>query len=80
MSDQECVGARLIAEERARQLSEEGWTPEHDDAHTASEMAIAGACYAWPYPRPLFIKKAWPWGKESWKTAGRSPGSVPLKT
>ena len=27
-----------IAAERKRQIEEEGWTPEHDDAHTAGEI------------------------------------------
>jgi hypothetical protein len=27
-------GAMLIAEERRRHVSEEGWTPEHDDEHS----------------------------------------------
>ncbi len=35
-----------IVAERARQISVEGWTPEHDDGHKASEMARAAACYA----------------------------------
>lgn len=38
----------LIAEERARQISEEGWTPEHDDEHADGELATAAACYALP--------------------------------
>lgn len=36
----------LIAEERQRQIDAEGYTVEHDDAHDAGEIAIAGACYA----------------------------------
>lgn len=35
-----------IAAERARQISIEGWTPEHDDEHGKAEMATAAACYA----------------------------------
>jgi hypothetical protein len=62
-------GVRLIAAERARQEAEEGWTAEHDDTHTQGEMAIAAACYAWPSPRPLFVKQAWPWDREWWKPA-----------
>jgi len=41
-------GATLIAIERARQCIEEGWTPQHDDGHTAGELAKAAACYATP--------------------------------
>lgn len=40
------TGVELIAEERQRQISQEGWTPEHDDSHEGGEMAIAAACYA----------------------------------
>lgn len=38
----------LIAAERVRQQNEEGWTPEHDDAHALEELAEAAACYATP--------------------------------
>lgn len=37
-----------IAAERARQISAEGWTAEHDDAHGKGQMATAAACYASP--------------------------------
>lgn len=35
-----------IQAERKRQQFDEGWTPEHDDAHADGEMARAAACYA----------------------------------
>lgn len=35
-----------IRAERVRQMHVEGWTPEHDDAHFAGEMARAAAAYA----------------------------------
>ena len=60
-------GAQIIATERLRQLTVEGWTPEHDDAHAAGELAQAAACYAWPAPRPIEVKKAWPWQLSDWK-------------
>jgi hypothetical protein len=40
-------GVDMIAAERARQVSEEGWTPEHDDQHEGGEIARAAACYAY---------------------------------
>lgn len=62
-------GIQLISSERARQVSEEGWTPEHDDEHANGSLAMAAACYATPVR--LFEKKAyakgvayedpWPW-------------------
>lgn len=41
-------GVELIAVERERQVSGEGWTPEHDDTHRKNELAWAAACYAAP--------------------------------
>lgn len=35
--------------ERARQMHSEGWTAEHDDAHTGGELAVVAACYANPF-------------------------------
>lgn len=32
--------------ERDRQVSVEGWTPEHDDQQDHGELAAAAACYA----------------------------------
>lgn len=72
----------LIAEERARQISVEGWTPEHDDQHTAGEMAVAASCYAraaeiavqWVSRGPDAIKAClgcaadfWPWNLSWWR-------------
>lgn len=39
-------GVELIGAERKRQIEKEGWTPEHDDTHTAGEMASAAGVYA----------------------------------
>lgn len=38
-------GVSLIAAERQRQIEVEGWTPEHDDEHTASELSRAASSY-----------------------------------
>lgn len=62
-------GVDLIANERARQIMQEGWTDAHDDSHTDGSLAVAAACYAWPPPRPLSVKLMWPWGRRSWKPA-----------
>lgn len=63
-------GVELIEAERQRQVSVEGWTPEHDDGHENGELAQAAACYIlssqdenskmWP-PTP------WPFDAEWWK-------------
>lgn len=39
-------GISLIAAERERQVSMEGWTPEHDDQHKDGGLALAAADYA----------------------------------
>lgn len=64
---QELSGVQLIVAERQRQIDVEGWTPEHDDEHGNGELAQAAACYAWPPPRPVDVKKAWPWDRRWWK-------------
>ena len=59
-------GVGLIAAERQRQVSVEGWTPGHDDEHTDSTIAHAAACYAYGAP---FISgvTVWPWDASWWK-------------
>lgn len=42
------TGTQLIAEERQRQISQEGWTPEHDDTHQGEELSRAACAYAFP--------------------------------
>ncbi len=69
----------LIAEERERQINEEGWTPEHDDAHSHGELELAAASYAalaggmakFPKTDIKTIKppRQWPWDEEWWKPA-----------
>lgn len=44
------TGIDLIAAERMRQVKQEGWTPEHDDAHNDESLALAAICYAAPIP------------------------------
>lgn len=39
-------GAEMIALERERQITEEGWTPEHDAGHDYSDMAVIAATLA----------------------------------
>lgn len=77
-------GAELIAQERQRQIEEEGWTPEHDDEHTESELARAAICYTIAglhpsespdgiYATEHFATVWWParWAASWWKPAGR---------
>lgn len=66
-------GADLIAAERQRQLEAEGWTPEHDDGHTHTELSSAAACYidaARSQMRGLLVDHPldrWPWHDDWWK-------------
>jgi hypothetical protein len=64
------TGAELIAEERARQISQEGWTPEHDDQHDNGEMVGAAAAYQLHALLGIFKESPpsmWPWSREDWK-------------
>jgi hypothetical protein len=61
-------GAQLIAAERARQISEEGYTAESDDRQTAGQLGMAASCYALPptlrdEPLPML----WPWSGMVWR-------------
>lgn len=81
---EECVIAEIAAERR-RQIAAEGWSPEHDDAHSRGEMAWAAACYAMPETRTFpetgdrgkflgmksFLAAMWPWDWSWWKPKGR---------
>jgi len=69
-------GVALIRAERERQVSSEGWTPEHDDSHRQEELARAAACYAMPDAflrhRKIFgayceTPVDWPWHDQWWK-------------
>ncbi|WP_186269985.1 hypothetical protein [Burkholderia gladioli] len=40
------AAARDVLAERARQVSVEGWTPEHDDTHDEEELTLAAIVYA----------------------------------
>lgn len=71
------TGIELIAEERRRQIEEEGWTAEYDEQHDTGELAQAGAEYAAfaaeivseiTAPSPA-LPAMWPetWAGEWWK-------------
>lgn len=63
-----------IAEERFRQIDEEGFTPEHDlEEHAASQLCLAAISYA--APEPVFVHRhisggshtfcdPWPWHRK----------------
>lgn len=64
----EKTGIELIADERKRQIEEEGFDPVHDERWTGGEMAIAAICYAEPGKKhPDFKPYEFPWDSEWWK-------------
>lgn len=56
-------------QERIRQIHDEGFTPEADDAYVFHELALAAACYALPPGRRPYQDppSMWPWNKKWWK-------------
>lgn len=77
MESAQTNAARDVLAERQRQISEEGWTAEHDDRHTKGEMARAAANYATcstipagdQFERHHLSRSllAWPWDRQWWK-------------
>lgn len=71
--------ARDVLAERVRQISEEGWTPEHDDEHKEGTLALAACCYAMPVKELCSMhgsgtsvwRVLWPWDHDWWKPKGR---------
>ena len=67
------TGAQLIADERARQVSAEGWTADHDDEHGNRELLKAAICYARHAGRGALHNiirsepSDWPWESNWWK-------------
>lgn len=66
----------LIIEERQRQVSAEGYTPQHDDMYEANELTRAAQCYELHHrDRSYFrrsqftvpVPKLWPWHASFWK-------------
>ncbi len=52
--------ALAVLAERQRQIQVEGRTPEHDDGHSAAELASGGAAYL------LNDRQFWPW-RDGWR-------------
>jgi hypothetical protein len=67
-----------VLSERRRQVTAEGWTPEHDDKHSNFELTLAAVCYALCAARPQVewlwgnggTPQWWPWAKGWWKPRG----------
>ena len=66
-------GVELIAEERQRQIEQEGWSAEHDEQHLEGQLALVASLYATPIPLFARVEKEdggveiydpWPWWDE----------------
>lgn len=82
------TGCDLIAAERQRQNTPEGWTPDHDAEHdrfelsaaakayiTAAEAATFGSnCVTFDGFRPGETNDVWPWASSYWK-----PSADPIR-
>ena len=78
MNDQKTKAAQDVLKERARQQSQEGYTPEKDDGYGMGQLHLAAqsylGCCAWR-DRNFMHKTAilqnvpstWPWPQFSWK-------------
>jgi hypothetical protein len=55
------LGVDLIREERERQITHEGYTPEHDLDHEADDFVLAAMAYL------LGDEAQWPWTPDTFK-------------
>jgi hypothetical protein len=81
-------GVDLIAAERERQVSEEGWTQAHDDGHLACDLNYAAQAYCqealepgtWPRTdsaeEHLLPPPTWPWDARDWKPSDDRVGNL----
>jgi len=53
------TGSELISQERSRQISKEGWSADHDDAHDQRELARSALSYLEHY-----VSRAWTFTNE----------------
>lgn len=68
------TGAELIAKERSRQITEEGWSESHDDSHEGNELAWAAATYILDLIHPEGEHyKLWPWDSQDYKPTPDNP-------
>lgn len=69
------TGIEIIAEERKRQVKQEGYDDAHDAEHTDGSLAMAAACYAIParqrnwylVNRASLRETLWPFEEKYWK-------------
>lgn len=62
-----------LLDERKRQVEQEGWTAEHDDAHELGDLGDAAACYAMSPGGTIASgaqSRLWPWDRKWLKQRG----------
>lgn len=83
--DSEMTGAQLIAQERQRQIEEEGFCKDHDCDHEPEHLALAGRAYAYlasfgnidPATTEITAKDCdWPWHETWFKPKGQLSNMV----
>lgn len=67
-------GVAMIANERARQIAKEQFTPEHDDQHNEGQLLSAAVCYVDMADTQIDgygplegVPFDWPWDRTWWK-------------
>lgn len=64
-----------VIDERERQISDEGFTPAHDDQGQSGALATAAVCYAQSESERSIddsgVPAGWPWPANWWKPADR---------
>jgi len=67
----ESVGVGLIAAERQRQITAEGWSSDHDDEHDMWQLTRAAVAYCGAVTRYIrgmpTAPEGWPWEDSWWK-------------
>jgi len=76
MSNELNQAALDVLAERQRQISAEGWTPEHDDDHDDGSLGKAAAVYAISFPGFPTDMTYWPWPREAFKPKDRRQNLV----
>lgn len=66
-AEPQTAAASDVLAERQRQISAEGWTPEHDDEHGDGSMALAASCYACASAGFDDAARDWPWSDDWFK-------------
>lgn len=75
------TGKDRIVAERLRQLTNEGWSYQHDDKHARGELVAAARSYSWHATTLIETGRVcktppptWPWSLNWWK-----PSSNPVR-